>query len=92
MQKEFSSETMTSPGIYGVPLPKNRQNIIRLKFNRTSTRSTRAGSDSPGNVSTTSELSSPEKLDHAKGLMIFEYKTQFRDKIGFIKIFLSISC
>lgn len=68
MQKEFSSETMTSPGIYGVPLTKNRQNIIRLKFNRTSTRSTRAGSDSPGNGST-GELSSSDKLDHAKGLI-----------------------
>ena len=66
MQNEFSTETMASPGVYGVPLPKKRQNIIRLKFNRSSTRSTRAGSDSPVNVST-SELSSPEKLDHAKG-------------------------
>ena len=73
MQKEFSSENMTSPGIYGIPLLKNRQNIIRLKFNRTSTRSTRAGSNSPVNVST-SELSSPEKLDHAKGSTFLRFR------------------
>ena len=63
MQKDFNTEELVSPAVYGTQLVVNKPNVIRLKFNRT-TRNTASAAESRG---TSSEVSSPEKLEHAKG-------------------------
>uniref|UniRef100_A0A7M5WSM2 Uncharacterized protein n=1 Tax=Clytia hemisphaerica TaxID=252671 RepID=A0A7M5WSM2_9CNID len=78
MLKDFNTEELLSPAVYGSELVVNKPNIIRLKFNRT-TRNRASAAESQSN---SSEVSSPEKLDHAKGLERLKKK---RDKLKKMK-------